>query len=178
MSGHTPSQTIGPFFAPALVMRPSNRLQPVLDDRVQFGAATSQPIQIVGCVRDGDGEPITDALIETFQVNSIGAVEAGLGMARTGTENGEYRVHTVKPGPRSPTLAPCIEFVLFMRGLLNHLFTRLYFGDEQTLNAEDAFLAGIPERLRDRLVAHDEGSGLYRFDIFMQGDRETPFIDR
>ncbi len=100
MSAHTPSQTIGPFFAPALVMRPSNRLQPVLDDRVRFGAAASRPIQIVGCVRDGDGEPITDALIETLQTNGDGAVEAGMGMARTGTEDGEYRIHTVKPGPR------------------------------------------------------------------------------
>ena len=67
-----------------------------------------------------------------------------------------------------------------MRGMLTHAFTRLYFSDEGVLNATDPVLSNVPEERRSTLIAkHDETlpGKTYRFDIRMQGERETVFFD-
>ncbi|HXP14370.1 MAG TPA: protocatechuate 3,4-dioxygenase subunit alpha, partial [Actinomycetes bacterium] len=72
--------------------------------------------------------------------------------------------------------APHLNVSVFARGLLNRLVTRIYFPDEPDANAADPLLASIPDpRVRARLVATPDGDRL-RFDIRLQGDRETPFL--
>ena len=63
-----------------------------------------------------------------------------------------------------------------MRGLLVHAYTRLYFADEAAANAADPALLSVPAERRDTLIARREGN-TYRFDVHMQGDRETVFFD-
>ena len=66
---------------------------------------------------------------------------------------------------------------VFARGLLKRLVTRIYFPDEAESNARDPLLSSIEDaRLRQTLVASDEG-GTLRFDIHLQGDDQTAFLE-
>jgi protocatechuate 3,4-dioxygenase alpha subunit len=64
-----------------------------------------------------------------------------------------------------------------MRGLLSHLFTRIYFEDEAEANASDNVLNSVPQPRRATLIAKGEGPGQYRIDIHLQGEHETVFFD-
>jgi protocatechuate 3,4-dioxygenase, alpha subunit len=179
----TPSQTIGPFFAVALCW-------PDGPDVVPEG--TPGAVWLGGRVTDGAGEPVPDALVETWQADPAGRfahpddprgpVSSGFrGFGRCPTDaDGRWAVRTVKPGPL-PTAeggleAPHVNVSVFARGLLNRVVTRVYFPDETEANAADPLLASIPDSsVRARLVAVAEGDGL-RFDIRLQGTQETPFL--
>ena len=73
--------------------------------------------------------------------------------------------------------APHINVIVFMRGTLNHLFTRMYFPEDAGQHANDPILMAVPAERRATLVAAADGGSSYRFDIHMQGDRETVFFD-
>lgn len=188
----TPSQTVGPFFAYGLTpeqyqydMR--SAFTPVIaEERVP-----GEHILLAGQVLDGAGKPVQDALLELFQADAAGlhaeSVQqiaatgfTGFGRVGTGTDARQrYVVHTVKPGA-SAGQAPHIEVILTMRGMLNHLYTRIYFDDEAAANAGDPLLQSVPEARRATLLARREaanGCVVYHFDIHMQGDRETVFFD-
>jgi protocatechuate 3,4-dioxygenase alpha subunit len=180
----TPSQTIGPFFAVGL---------PWPDGPDVVPAGTPGAVLIGGRVLDGAGDPVPDALVETWQADPQGrfahpddprgpaAASGGFrGFGRCPTDaEGRWAVRTVKPGPLPApggTEAPHLDVSVFARGLLNRLVTRVYFPDEAEANAADPLLASIPDpRDRARLVAVPDGD-LLRFDIHLQGDRETPFL--
>lgn len=186
MTRPTPSQTVGPFFHIGL---PSDGR----DELVAADAAGA--IRIEGTVFDGDGEPVIDALVEIWQANAAGRyahpedrreelpLEEGFtGFGRCATdESGRYRFVTIKPG-RVPAAggtmqAPHIEVSVFARGLLKRLVTRIYFEDEEGANREDPVLSGVDEpEPRATLLAIQEDGG-YRFDIHLQGERETAFFD-
>jgi protocatechuate 3,4-dioxygenase alpha subunit len=88
--------------------------------------------------------------------------------------------HTVKPGAAAAGEAPHVNLTVTMRGMLVHAFTRLYFDDEQEANARDPVLGAVPAERRATLIARREevpGGLQYRFDIHMQGPRETVFFD-
>ncbi len=203
MSEITPSQTVGPFFAYGLA--PHNRCDwkpnPNYDWKDTIGAdlvtpdATGTRIRIEGCVLDGDGAPINDAMIEIWQADAQGryasprdsrartnALFKGFGRSAT-DKQGVYSFDTVKPGsvpgPDGKPQAPHIVFCIYSRGMLRQVYTRLYFADEAA-NGADPILALVPADRRGTLVAHKQaGSGqpVYRFDIRMQGDSETVFFD-
>jgi protocatechuate 3,4-dioxygenase alpha subunit len=156
----TPSQTIGPFFHFGLEPRP----EIVAPDHP--GA-----IRIRGTVHDGDGEPVGDALIETWQANPDG------GFGRVPTDDaGAFEIVTVKPGPVDGQ-APHVDVSVFARGLLDRLVTRIYFPDEGDANAADPVLASIgDDAARATLIARAEGDALV-FDIHLQGDRQTAFFE-
>jgi protocatechuate 3,4-dioxygenase, alpha subunit len=170
----TPAQTVGPFFAFALPFEGGERL---VDDGGFW---------ITGAVYDGAGEPVDDALVEIWQANRHGRyhhpedtrehlpLEPGFtGFGRCGTdERGEFRFYTVKPGATSPH-APHINVIVHARGLLRHLFTRIYFPDEEQANAADPLLSSIEDPVRRRTLI---AQGL-RFDIHLQGERQTAFLD-
>jgi protocatechuate 3,4-dioxygenase alpha subunit len=179
----TPSQTIGPFFAVGLCW-------PDGPDVVPQG--TPGGILLTGRVTDGLGQPVPDALVETWQADPEGrfphpddppgpARSGFRGFGRCPTDaDGRWAVRTVKPGPPpSPgggRQAPHVDLSVFARGLLNRLVTRVYFPDEADANAADPLLASIQDpSARARLVARAEGNQL-RFDIRLQGERETPFL--
>jgi protocatechuate 3,4-dioxygenase alpha subunit len=186
----TPSQTVGPFFHLGLDRPEWNDLT--------AGNPAGERIIVEGRVLDGDGAAVPDALIELWQANAAGryahpddrqhdkpldANFRGFGRVATDAE-GRFRVTTIRPGPvpgRGNSLqAPHINVVFFSRGLLNHLYTRIYFADEPA-NASDPLLSSIEDpAVRGTLLARRaEGSNpaLYRFDIVLQGDNETAFLD-
>jgi protocatechuate 3,4-dioxygenase, alpha subunit len=186
----TSSQTVGPFFAPALLREDARRNVLTRPETV------GERIRIVGRVLDGDGVPVPDALVEIWQANAHGryyhAADQGpapldpsfCGFGRSGTaEDGSYWFETVKPGPvpfaGERLQAPHICVTVFARGLLNHLVTRLYFEDEPT-NAGDPVLQCVPADRRATLLARRESADtavVYRLDIVLQGAGETAFFN-
>ena len=174
----TPSQTVGPFFAFALPYEGGERVVP--PDR-------PDAIRIAGAVVDGAGEPVSDALIEIWQADPAGrfahpedprgdeAAFTGFGRCPTDAD-GWFELTTVKPGPVPPQ-APHINVTVLARGLLKQLVTRIYFPDEETANAGDPLLSSIADpSVRATLIARPDDGGL-RFDIHLQGENETAFLD-
>jgi protocatechuate 3,4-dioxygenase alpha subunit len=168
--GTTPSQTVGPFFSFGLCDRPANVLAP---------EGAEGTIRIAGRVLDGAGEGVPDALVEIWQAGPDGVYRGDFGWGRCGTDGeGAFSFVTVKPGAvagDAGLLAPHLSVLVFARGLLKPLLTRLYFPDEDDANAVDPVLAGVPEGDRATLVAVPDGNGL-RFDIRLQGEGETAFF--
>ena len=197
----TPSQTIGPFFAYGLT--PTQYGYPfksLFAGNLTGDLTEGQRIRLIGQVLDGAGRPADDALVEIWQADAFGRFPAhsdpeadprqdnrrdsgfsGFGRCGTGTDQeARFVFDTVKPGPVGDGLAPHLNVVLTMRGLLNHLFTRIYFDDEAAANADDPVLAKVPAERRTTLLAHRDQAapgGVYRFDIHMQGPDETVFFD-
>ena len=186
--GVTPSQTVGPFFSPALL----RDVQIVLTTDTTAG----ERIRIEGRVFDGAGSVVPDAMIEIWQANSHGRFnhprdtrdlpldpEFG-GYGRSGTDDdGVYWFETIKPGAvpfeSERMQAPHVSVTVHARGMLNHAQTRLYFEDEAA-NADDPILALVPAERRQTLIARREeanGSVIYRLDIVLQGQGETVFFN-
>ena len=173
------SQTVGPFFNFGLTTNP--------DLGVLGGdGVPGERIRLEFRVFDGDGAPAPgDCMIEIWQADSAGNYAQpgfnGFGRLET-TPDGCCTFDTVKPG-RVAGLdgnlqAPHINVVVFARGLLRHLHTRVYFAAEPA-NAEDAVLALVPAERRSTLLARPvEGDPKsWRFDIRLQGEDETVFFD-
>ena len=187
--GITPSQTVGPFLAIGL---------PWDDGPFVVPPDTSGAIVITGQVLDGAGEPVPDALVETWQADPEsrfdhpddprGAAQSSIpgfrGFGRCPTNaHGEYRIITVRPGalpgPDGGMQAPYIDVTVFARGMLDRAVTRIYFGDDVQANAADPVLTSITDHARRAtLVAEPQASGSeFGFDIRLQGDGETVFFD-
>jgi len=132
---------------------------------------TAGAIRIDGTVYDGEGAGVPDAMIEIYQ-------EGGFGRLFT-DHAGNFHVVTVKPRPMPARdgrqQAPHLDVLIFARGLLRQLATRLYFPDEATANAADPVLGALEPRAASTLVARLEGATL-RFDVHLQGDQETVFF--
>jgi protocatechuate 3,4-dioxygenase, alpha subunit len=141
----TPSQTVGPFFHFSLCDRRSN----------EVGAGGTR---LFGRVFDGAGEPVDDALVELWHP------EVGFGRSPTDAD-GRFEFVVAEPGDRR------FEMMLFARGLLRHLVTRVYFP-----GADDPYLASLHEGRRSTLVAEEQDDGSFRFDIHLQGEQETVFF--
>jgi protocatechuate 3,4-dioxygenase alpha subunit len=194
MSGITPSQTVGPYFAYGLTPTKRYDWSDAFSNNLITPDAVGEKIRVEGIVRDGDGAVIPDAMIEIWQANGQGRYitpvageakpnTAFRGFGRCGTDqNGYYSFDTVKPGavagPDGQMQAPHIVVCYFSRGLLTHLFTRIYFSDEAG-NATDPTLAQVPEERRFTLIAQKaDRPGVYTFNIRPQGDDdETVFFD-
>ena len=73
--------------------------------------------------------------------------------------------------------APHMLVLVFARGLLRHLISRVYFEDEPA-NASDPVLMQIPEERRATLIARpiEDRANLYRWDMVLQGTGETVFF--
>ena len=183
----TSSQTVGPFF------------QLILDwftvDKLAGPGVSGERVTIEGRVLDGDGKPVKDAMIEIWQANGHGKYahpedrqekprEPGFkGFGRVGTgEDGAFRISTIKPGgvsgPGGRLQAPHLVVSVFMRGLLKHLVTRLYFPDEPS-NADDPVLNLVEPARRPTLVARKVAGrdGVLAWNVILQGEGETVFFD-
>ena len=160
----TPSQTVGPFFRIGL----STTIGPHV-----VGEGTPGAVRISGHVLDGAGEPVPDALIETWQPEGAGRCASD--------EEGHFAIVTIKPARNDEggagTDAPHLDVSVFARGLLTRLVTRVYFPDEHEANDADPVLKPLTAGERSTLVAVSEDGGL-RFDIHLQGVHETVFFDR
>ena len=162
MPDPTPPQTVGPFFAIGLPW----------DDGPQVVEPGSEgAVALRGVVIDGAGEPVPDALVETWQAPGAGC--RGFGRCPTGAD-GRWEVVTRKPAAADGE-APHVAVAVFARGLLHRVPTRIYFGDEPEANDADPLLSTLDPERRATLVAAPEDGG-YRFDIHLQGDHETVFF--
>ena len=186
----TTSQTVGPYLHIGLAPRY------VAD--LPFDGDPADRIVVEGRVIDGAGQPIPDGMIEIWQADATGryahaddprsglddGARSALGFGRLPTEDeGRFRFTTVKPGrvpaPDGTLQAPHLIVAYFARGLLKHLSTRLYFGDEAAANAGDFVLGLVPEARRASLVATLVDARTYRWTLTLQADaaRETVFFD-
>ena len=192
----TPSQTAGPYvhigltpnFAGITGVYPFDPGSRMVND-----ASHGKRIAIFGTVFDGEGEPVKDAVIEIWQADAGGVYRsprdprdgdphfAGWGRIAVGLETGEYRFDTIKPG-RVPysvdrMQAPHVTLWIVARGINVGLQTRIYFDTESDANAEDPLLALVPAERRETLIAEVQADASYRFDVYLQGERETVFLD-
>jgi protocatechuate 3,4-dioxygenase alpha subunit len=187
----TPSQTVGPFLALGL---------PWPDGPFVVPDGTPGAITITGRVFDVAGDPVPDALVETWQADERsrfdhpddprGAARSGVpgfrgfGRCATGAA-GEYQIVTIRPGPLpgpdGAAEAPHLDVSVFARGLLDRLVTRIYLPDEAEANAADPVLSAIAEPARRATLiasAAEAGRpGEFRFDIKLRGVNETVFFD-
>ena len=126
-----------------------------------------------GRVTQADGRPLDNLVLEIWQADRRGRYDApdffGWGRAATDAD-GIYRFRTIKPGAPEGR-APHINFLLLYSGLMRQLQTVMFFSA-----AADPVLEAVPAERRQRLVAQKEGT-VYRFDIRLRGDGETPFFD-
>lgn len=185
----TSSQTVGPFFHDCLMRDDASF------DVLATEATEGIRIRVEGRVIDGDGAGVPDAVLEIWQANHHGRFNhpadrrdlpldpAFTGYGRIATQaGGEFCFTTIKPGAvpfdERRLQAPHISVAVLGRGLLNHLYTRIYFDDESATAADPILLAVDSER-RATLVARRANAefAVYRFDIVLQGAGETVFFE-
>ena len=186
----TPSQTVGPFFSYGLTPQQYGY------DHSDLGTGDlgtegtdGEVITIRGTLYNGEGRAMKHAVVECWQADSSGKYAAVVhknqfsGFGRVGTGRGEdarYQIRTIKPGRVDDAQAPHITLTIFSRGLMHHAFTRLYFSDESEANKNDPLLNQLPAERRNTLIAQrveEAGEIVYQFDIHMQGDQETVFLE-
>jgi protocatechuate 3,4-dioxygenase alpha subunit len=180
----TASQTVGPFFRIGLEHLYVADIAP--------SAAAGDKFAIHGRVLDGDGKPVNDAILEIWQADAHGkyahpddtqatpATPGFKGFGRVATdETGGFRFITIKPGgvpgPRGMPQAPHLLIAVFMRGLLLHLVTRIYFPDDPA-HANDPVLNLVPEQRWPTLIATKSKDG-YEWNVILQGENETVFFE-
>lgn len=192
--GQTPSQTVGPYFAYSLTAEQYGyAFNSIADGNLCRTHTDGQRIRIEGRVIDGAGKPVDDALLEIWQADAQGryahpadprgsnASFKGFGRMGTGTDpENRFVFDTIKPGSVDGSQAPHINVIITMRGMLVHAFSRIYFSDEGAANDKDPVLNTVPRERRDTLIAkrtETPGGIVYRWDVHMQGPKETVFFD-
>ncbi|KOG29234.1 protocatechuate 3,4-dioxygenase subunit alpha [Streptomyces resistomycificus] len=185
----TPSHTVGPFYGHALPFPGGGDIAPV---------GHPDTIAVQGYVLDGEGNPLPDAFVELWGPDPDGNLPtvdgsmrrdpaSGGFLGRNGVEftgwgriqtdaNGHWSARTLRPGARGHN-APYLSVCVFARGLLVHLYTRIYLPGDEAALAADPLLARLDAERRDTLVAARRGDGTYRFDIRLQGEGETVFLE-
>ena len=195
VQGITPSQTVGPFFKYGLTPDGKYDWNDAFTSNLVTSDTSGERIRVQGRIFDGDGQPVPDCMLEIWQADAQGRFSDPKdkralpnskfsGFGRCGTDgNGDYAFDTIKPGsvpdPDGKPQAPHILLAVFARGMLLHLFTRIYL-DGEAANATDPVLALVPLDRRATLIAEQancNGNAVYRFDIHLQGDNETVFFE-
>ena len=181
----TAAQTVGPFVSIGFEKASVSDVAPT--------GVAGERVTIRGRIFDGDGQPVTDAVIETWQANSYGKYahpddaqeklleENFKGFGRVLTDGqGGFRLTTIKPGKVAGLdgceQAPHITVLIFMRGLLKQLMTRIYFPDDAA-NATDAVLNLVSAARRSTLIATKSADGALQWNVYLQGLQETVFFD-
>jgi protocatechuate 3,4-dioxygenase alpha subunit len=181
----TPSQTVGPYLRIGFL--------PLLIDNIAPAGVPGERVTVRGRMSDGDGNPINDGVLEVWQADAQGrythpedgqktiAANAFRGFGRILTDvSGAFQFSTIKPGPVAgpdgKQQAPHLIVTLFMRGMLRHLITRMYFPGEP-LNEADAVLRRVPADRRGTLIAAAAEKSILEWNIVSQGSAETVFFD-
>lgn len=177
----TPSQTVGPYYGIGLPFKDDNLLVPM---------GRSDSLLLWGYVFDGNGEPVIDAHLEIWQADSSGQVSRSEGSIRrdgtftgygrtTTDETGRYWFNTTTPGsvvsPRAGSSAAFISMGVFARGLLDRLMTRIYVRSPEL--EKDSLLQKLEPNRAQTLIGNFMQDGSLRFDIHLQGENETVFLN-
>jgi len=181
----TPSQTVGPYLKIGF--------DHLVVDALAEKSVSGDRVTIQGRLIDGDGKGVNDGVVEVWQANAQGRYASpedpqnkpiergfrGFGRVFTGPD-GAFRFTTVKPGrvpgPGGALQAPHLVVIVFMRGILKHLLTRMYFPEEPA-NPGDPVLKLVPPDRRPTLVARRASAGTLEWNIILQGQDETVFFD-
>jgi protocatechuate 3,4-dioxygenase, alpha subunit len=193
--GITPSQTVGPYFKYGLTPNGAYAWNDAFTNNLVTADVSGERIRVEGKVYDGDGALVPDCMLEIWQADAQGRFSdpqdaralpntTFKGFGRCGTDaSGGYFFDTIKPGavpdPDGKPQAPHLVLAVFARGMLLHLYTRIYF-DGEAVNANDPVLALVPADRRATLIATRKagaGNAVYTLDIHLQGDNETVFFD-
>jgi protocatechuate 3,4-dioxygenase alpha subunit len=193
----SPSQTAGPYvhigltpnFAEITGVYSEDLGTMMVNDKTK-----GERVTVTGRVLDGTGTPLKDALVEIWQADADGLYNSpsevrgsadpnftGWGRCPSHMDTGEFRFETIKPGrvpyPDGRMQAPHITMWVVARGINIGLQTRMYFPDEEKANGEDPILGRIEHRVRVSTLIAEKVDGGYRFDIHLQGEKETVFFD-
>ena len=191
----SPSQTAGPYvhigcvpnFCDITGVYPED-----LGARMVNAETKGERITVKGTIYDGTGTPLKDALVEIWQADAAGLYPGndprgaadpnftGWGRQAGDYNTGEWQFDTIRPGavpfPDGRMMAPHISLWIVARGINIGLNTRMYFPDAD--NGADPLLTRIEHQNRvATLIAEKETDGVYRFDIYLQGEKETVFLD-
>jgi len=191
----SPSQTAGPYvhigcvpnFCDITGVYPED-----LGAQMVNAYTKGERITLRGTVFDGTGTAIKDAMVEIWQADADGIYPGndprgvadpnftGWGRKAGDYDTGEWVFHTIRPGavpfPDGRMMAPHISLWIVARGINIGLNTRMYFPDSD--NSADPLLTRIEHQNRvATLIAEKEADGVYRFDIYLQGEKETVFLD-
>ncbi|HAR82018.1 MULTISPECIES: protocatechuate 3,4-dioxygenase subunit alpha [Sulfitobacter] len=191
----SPSQTAGPYvhigcvpnFCDITGVYPED-----LGARMVNAETKGERITVKGTIYDGTGTPLKDALVEIWQADAAGLYPGndprgaadpnftGWGRQAGDYDTGEWQFDTIRPGavpfPDGRMMAPHISLWIVARGINIGLNTRMYFPDAD--NGADPLLTRIEHQNRvATLIAEKETDGVYRFDIYLQGEKETVFLD-
>jgi protocatechuate 3,4-dioxygenase beta subunit len=167
--------------------------------RQHDGEPLGERIIVHGRVRDADGRPIPDTLLEVWQANAAGRYShhadrhpapldpnfTGVGRCLTDAD-GRYELVTIKPGAYpwrnhdNAWRSSHIHFSLFGQSFTQRLITQMYFPGDQLFD-QDPIYNAVPEVARPRLIssldltrAVPEWALAYRFDIVLRGREATP----
>ena len=176
----TSGQTVGPFFGYALPYGGGEDL-----------VARTHPaaVRLHGTVFDGAGAPIPDAIVEIWQADEHGVISdkpgslnrdgyTFTGFGRAATDGvGNYQFTTVEPGRIDGVGLPFIAMVVFSRGLLDKLHTRIYLPEYAAEFESDAVLGALDPQRRATMAASRERDGNLLFNLHLQGEEETVFLD-
>ena len=191
----SPSQTAGPYvhigcvpnFCDITGVYPED-----LGAHMVNAETKGERITVKGTIYDGTGTPLKDALVEIWQADAAGLYPGndprgaadpnftGWGRQAGDYDTGEWQFDTIRPGavpfPDGRMMAPHISLWIVARGINIGLNTRMYFPDAD--NSADPLLTRIEHQNRvATLIAERETDGVYRFDIYLQGEKETVFLD-
>ena len=194
----TPSQTAGPYVHIGLAPGAAgfDIYKSELGWDIAGPDAIGERITVEGLVIDGTGAPVKDVMLEVWQADANGiyphpedprAAEVakgfrGWGRVITDFDTGLWSFDTIKPGAVPGRMgrvqAPHLNLWIVARGINVGLNTRLYFPEDNAAHAADPILSMIEQRHRVKtLIAQKMAPGKYRFDIRLQGDDETVFLD-
>ena len=193
----TPSQTAGPYVHIGLTPNfcdITGVYDTDLGTQMVNDKTLGERITVSGRIFDGAGALVRDAVIEIWQADSAGLYNSpsemrgtadpnftGWGRCPTRAEDGLYSFDTIKPGKipfkDGRKMAPHITFWIVARGINIGLHTRMYFPEEQKANAGDPILARIEHRERVATLIATRDDAKLSFDIYLQGPKETVFLD-
>ncbi|WP_417582163.1 protocatechuate 3,4-dioxygenase subunit alpha [Pelagibacterium sp.] len=191
----TPSQTAGPYVH--IGMTPNNcEITGVIPEdlglQVVSEGAKGDRISVVGRVIDGAGSPVIDCVVEIWQADANGIYNSPMEHRSGGDShfsgwgrqpanaNGEFAFETIKPGSvpyANGMMAPHITFWIVARGINIGLQTRMYFSDEEDANSTDPILSKARMLGRDNTMIGRRDGNTVTFDIYLQGENETVFLD-
>jgi protocatechuate 3,4-dioxygenase, alpha subunit len=193
-----PSQTAGPYVHIGLAPGAAGfkTFDRELGQVIAPEGVPGERIRVEGLVLDGTGSPVKDVLLEVWQADAQGiyphpedprVAEAasgfrGWGRVITDFETGLWAFDTIRPGAvpghAGQVQASHLNLWLVARGINIGLNTRMYFPEDGALHGADPILRQIEQRSRvPTLIAQAVAPGKYRFDIRLQGEGETVFMD-
>jgi protocatechuate 3,4-dioxygenase, beta subunit len=193
---HTVTEITGPQLGGELVEQDDDDLT-----RQHDGEPIGERIVVFGHVRDTEGRPLRDTLVEIWQANSAGRYRhksdrwpapldpnfSGAGRCVT-DEQGRYRFTTIKPGPypwgnhHNAWRPAHIHFSLLGRAFAQRLVTQMYFPGDPLLPYDPIACSvrdpAARERMVSRLAIHEtipDWAVAYEFDVYLRGPGQTPF---